>query len=123
VHAFIAGCRCSLDFNRVLEGRRFFLSVHEMDLQRQEEKLAEEQARVLSSFDGGDISAEVEELHGCVAGIQSERAIEVVQLSRSIMEIFDALIDLGTFSIRDIPAQPELAQDVLTAAILILECL
>jgi hypothetical protein len=94
-----------------------------MDLQRREEKLAEEQARGLSSFDGRDISTEVEELHGCVAGIESERAIEAMQLSRSIMEIFDALIDLGTFSIRDIPAQPESAQDVLTAAILILECL
>jgi hypothetical protein len=87
-----------------LEGRRFFLSVHEMDLQQREEKFDEEQARGLSSFDGRDISVEVEELHGCVAGIESECAIEAMQLSQSIMEIFDALIDLGTFSIRDIPA-------------------
>jgi hypothetical protein len=37
------------------------------------------------------------------------------------MEISDALVDLGIFSILDIPECPKLAHDVLTAADLIME--
>jgi hypothetical protein len=44
VRTFTAGCRRSLDFDRVLEGHQFFLSVQETDFERREEKLAEEQA-------------------------------------------------------------------------------
>jgi hypothetical protein len=39
------------------------------------------------------------------------------------MEISDALVDLGVFSIWDIPERPQSAQDVLTAVGLVLECL
>jgi hypothetical protein len=53
----------------------------EMDLERWEEKLAEEQAWGLYSFDERDLSAELEELHEHMAGIESERAAKVIQLS------------------------------------------
>jgi hypothetical protein len=83
--------------------------------------LAKEQAQGLYSFDGRDLSAELEELHGCVAKIESKRAVEAVQLSQLVMNISDALVDLGGFPIRDIPAHPKSAQDVLTVANRILE--
>jgi hypothetical protein len=70
-----------------------------MDLERREEKLTEEQALGLYSFDGRDLSVELEELHGHMAGVESECAIEAVQLSWPIIEISDALVDLGTFPI------------------------
>jgi hypothetical protein len=92
-----------------------------MDLEQWEEKLAEEQARGLYSFDGGDLSEELEELHECMVGVESERTTEAVQLSWSVMEISDALVNLGVFPIRDIPEHPKLAKDVLTVAGLILE--
>jgi hypothetical protein len=95
--------------------------MQEADLERREEKLAEEQARDLYSFDGRDLSVELEEICEHVAGVESERATEVVRLSRLVMEISDALVDLGMFLIRDIPAHLKSAQDVLTVASLILE--
>jgi hypothetical protein len=79
------------------------------DLERWEEKLAEEQTHVLNSFDGRDLSVELEELCERVAGVENERTAEAVQLSRSVMEISDALVDLGKFPIRAIPAQPRSA--------------
>jgi hypothetical protein len=63
----------------------------------------------------------LEELRESVAGVESERVAEVMQLSWSVMEISDALVDLGMFPIRDIPVQPRSAQDVLTTASLVLE--
>jgi hypothetical protein len=101
VHAFIASCRRSLNFDRVLEGHQFFLSVQETDLERWEEKLTKEQARGLYSFDGRDLSAELEELrgHGVGVGVECECAAEVVQLSWSVMEISDALVNLGMLPI------------------------
>jgi hypothetical protein len=92
-----------------------------MNLERWEEKLVEEQARGLYSFDGRDILTELEELHGRVAGVESKHVVKVMQLSRSVMEISNALVDLGVFPIWDILAHPESAQDVLTVASLILE--
>jgi hypothetical protein len=64
---------------------------------------------------------ELEELCERVAGVESKRAAEAVQLSWSVMKISDALVDLGVFPIWDIPTHPKLAQDVLMAASLILE--
>jgi hypothetical protein len=93
------------------------------DRERQEEKLAEEQARGLYSFDRRDLSVELEELHERVAGVENECVTEAVQLSRSVMEISDALVDLGMFPIQSIPMQPRSAQDVLTVASHVLECL
>jgi hypothetical protein len=56
-----------------------------------------------------------------VAGIESECATEAMQLSWSIMEISDALVDLGMFPIQDIPAYPESAHDFLTVSSLAME--
>jgi hypothetical protein len=123
VCAFTAVCRRSLEFDRVLEGHQCFPSVHETDLERQEEKLDEEQAQDFYSFDERDLSAELEELHGHVARVENERTAEALQLSRSVMEISNALVDLGAFPIWDIPVHPESAQEVLTTHSLILECL
>jgi hypothetical protein len=49
---------------------------------------------------------ELEELHKHVAGVESERAAKAVTLSWSIMEISDALVDLGMFPVWDIPECP-----------------
>jgi hypothetical protein len=121
VCAFTAVCRRSLEFDRVLEGHQCFPSVHETDLERQEEKLDEEQAHDFYSFDERDLSAELEELHRHVARVENERTAEALQLSWSVMEISNALVDLGAFPIWDIPAHPESAQDVLIVANLVLE--
>jgi hypothetical protein len=48
-----------------------------------------------------------ERLCKCVAGVEDKRAAEAVQLSWSVMEISDALVDRGVFPIRDIPTQSE----------------
>jgi hypothetical protein len=117
----IVGCRRSLDFHQVLRGCQFILTVWGTDLERREKKLSEEQTRGLHSFDGRDLSMELEELHEHVVGVECERAIEVMQLSRSVMEISNALVDLGMFPIQDIPVQLRSVQDVLTAASLVLE--
>jgi hypothetical protein len=53
----MAGCWHSINFDWILE-RRILLSLPEMDLQRQEGKLAEEQTWGLYSFDRWDLSAE-----------------------------------------------------------------
>jgi hypothetical protein len=92
-----------------------------MDLEWREEKLAEEQARGLYSLDGRDLSMELEELHGCVVGIESERTTEDVELSQLVKEISYATEDLGVFPIWDIPERPKTTQDVLTAVGLVLE--
>jgi hypothetical protein len=83
--------------------------------------LVEEKARGLYSSDGRDLSTELEELHGRMAGVESKCAAEAMQLAQSVMEISDALVDLGAFPIWDIPAHPESAQDVLMVVSLILE--
>jgi hypothetical protein len=66
----------------------------------------------LYSFDGRDLPVELEEVREHVL---------VVQPSWSVMEISNALIDLGMFPIQDIPVHPKSAQDVLTVASLVLE--
>jgi hypothetical protein len=64
---------------------------------------------------------ELEKLHERVDGVEDERVTEAVQLSWSVMEISNALVNLGVFPIRDIPAQPKSADDVLTVVNLVLE--
>jgi hypothetical protein len=49
---------------------------------------------------------ELEELREHAAGVENERDVEVVQLSRLIMEILDALAGLGLSPIQDIPTHP-----------------
>jgi hypothetical protein len=57
--------------------------------------LAGEHACGLYPFNGRDILVELEELREHAAEVENERAVEVVQLSRLIMEILDALAGLG----------------------------
>jgi hypothetical protein len=64
---------------------------------------------------------ELEELHECMARIECKCATDVMQLSWSVVEISNALADLSMFPIRDSPAHLESAQDVPTAANIILE--
>jgi hypothetical protein len=95
--------------------------MQETDHEQREEKLAEEQARGLYSFNGRDLSVELEELHERVARVENEHATKAVQLSWPVMKISDALVDLGVFPIWDIPVQQRSAQDVLMMASLVLE--
>jgi hypothetical protein len=119
--AHTPSCQCSFDFDRVLTGHMFILSVHEVDLEWWEEKLATEQAQGLYPFDGRDILVELEELREHMARVENEHDVEAVQLSRLVMEISDALVGLGLSPIWGIPAHPTSAQDVLTMANLIME--
>jgi hypothetical protein len=123
MHSFTTSSRCSFNFDQVLEESRTFLSIQEMNLGRWEEKLMEEHAHDLHSFNRWDLLAGLEELHSCMAEIEDECATEAVRLSRLAMEIPDALIDLGVFPIWDIPLLLESAQEVFASADLILECL
>jgi hypothetical protein len=111
----------SLDFDRVLNEYQFTLFVREVDPERWEERFAEEQAQDLYSSDGRDLSVELEKLCEHVAGVENERAAEAEQLSWSVREISDALVDLDMFPIRNIPSQPRSSQDLLMAAGLVSE--
>jgi hypothetical protein len=81
----------------------------------QEALLAEEQACGLHPFDGRDLSAEPEEARAHVDGITGERATESGQLSQLVIEISNALVDLGMLPISDIPQLLKSSQDVLMA--------
>jgi hypothetical protein len=63
----------------------------------------------------------LEKLHERVAGVEDECTVEAMQLSLSVMELSDTLVDLGVFPIRDVPAQPRWAKNVLTVVSLVLE--
>jgi hypothetical protein len=92
----------------------------EMNLERWEEKLVEEHAHDLYPFNGRDPSVELEKLRKRVARVENER-IKAVQLSWSVMEIFDALVNQAVFPIWDISTHLKSALDVLAEASLILE--
>jgi hypothetical protein len=104
-----------------LSGRRFILSVQEMDLERREEKLVEDQARDLYPPDGRNLSSEFRKLHEHMAEAEDDRVVETEQLSRSFQEIFNTLVDLNVFPIWDVPSQPRSDKDVLVAFNLVLE--
>jgi hypothetical protein len=80
-----------------------------------------EQAHDLPSYNGHDLLAGLEELHARVARVEDECVGEAMKLSRLVMGVPDALVDLGVFNIWDIPQCPQSAQEVLAAAGLILE--
>jgi hypothetical protein len=79
IRAFTAGYRHSFNFDWILEERRILPSLQEMDLERWEN--LEEQARGHHSFDGMDLSVELEELCEHVAGVEREHATEAMTLS------------------------------------------
>jgi hypothetical protein len=83
--------------------------------------LTEERARGLYSFNGRDLSVELEELHQHVVGVENKRAAEAVQLLWLVMENLHCPGRPGHVPIRDILAQLRSAQVVLMAASLVLE--
>jgi hypothetical protein len=78
--------------------------------------LAEEQKRDLHSHDGRDLSVELEGIRVCVERIEGEHTIEARQLSRLVIEISNALADLGMLPVQDIPQLSKSVQEVLTVA-------
>jgi hypothetical protein len=80
-----------------------------MDLEVQEAILAEEEACGLHPFDGRDLSVELEDIHAHVDMIEGERAIKAGQLLQLVMEISNALVDLGMLPVQDIPQLPKSA--------------
>jgi hypothetical protein len=94
-----------------------------MDLERREEMLSEEMTCGLYSYAGQDLSARLEVLRACIAGVEDERAAEAVGLSWLVTGISDALVDLGVFPIWDIPRHLKSAHGVLGMAGLVLVCL
>jgi hypothetical protein len=92
----------SLVFDRVLSGHQFILSVQEAGHEWQEEKLVKDQARSLDPPDGRSLTLELGKLHERVTGTEDDRVIEAEQLSWSIREISDALVDQNVLPIRDI---------------------
>jgi hypothetical protein len=87
----------------MLEECQILLSLQEMDLEVWEVKLVEEQTCGLHSFDGRDLSVELEELHMRMAGVEDERATKARKLSVLVIEASNALVDLGMLLIRDVP--------------------
>jgi hypothetical protein len=87
----------------MLEECQILLSLQETDLEVWEVKLAEEQTCGLHSFDGRDLSVELEELHMRMAGVEDERATKARKLSVLVIEASNALVDLGMLLIRDVP--------------------
>jgi hypothetical protein len=97
--ASIAYWRRSLEFNRVLSGRRFSLSVQEIDLEHQEKELANDQARGMYPLDGRNLLSELGKLHEHVAKVEDDRVIDAKQLSRSTMEISNTFVNLNVLPI------------------------
>jgi hypothetical protein len=97
--ASIAYWRRSLEFNRVLSGRQFILSVQEINLERQEKELNNDQARGLYPPDGRNLWSELGKLHERMAEVEDDHAVEAKQLSRSTMEISNALVNLNVLPI------------------------
>jgi hypothetical protein len=104
-----------------LEECQIFLCLHETELEVQEVILAEEQACGLHPHDGRDLAVELEGIHARVDKIRGEHATEARQLSQLVMEISNALADLGMLPIQDIPQLPKSAQEAWTATGLLLE--
>jgi hypothetical protein len=76
LRATTAGWRRSLEFDRVLSGCWFSLSVQETDLERREEELADDQARGLYPSDGRDLPSKLSKLHERMAEVEDDHAIE-----------------------------------------------
>jgi hypothetical protein len=117
LHASTAGRQHSLEFDQVLSGRWFILSVQEMNVERQEEELADNQARGLYPPDRRNLPSELGSLRERVAEVEVDRAIEVEQLSWLTMEISNALVDLNVLPIQGFPSQPRSVKDVMAASV------
>jgi hypothetical protein len=62
MRAFTSSSKHYINFSQLLEECQILLSLQETDLEVQEVKLVQEQARGLHSFDRWDLSTEMEEL-------------------------------------------------------------
>jgi hypothetical protein len=100
---------------------QILLSLQEMDLEVRVAKLAEEQACGLHNFDGWDLSVVLEELRARVAGVEVEHTTKVRELSKLVVEISNALVNLEMRPIWDIPQLLNTAREGLALAGLILE--
>jgi chemotaxis protein histidine kinase CheA len=60
-------------------------------------------------------------IHEHVAEVEDDRAAEAEQLSRSTMEISNALVNMNMMPIQGIPLQPRMVKDVIAAFTLVLE--
>jgi hypothetical protein len=105
----------------MLEECLILLSLQETDRKVREVNLAEVHVCVLHSFHEWDLLAELKELRARVGEVEDERTVAASELLRLVMEISDALVDLGMLPMRDIPQLPKTAQEVLAVASLILE--
>jgi hypothetical protein len=121
--ASTVGRRCSLEFDRVLSGHQFTLSVLETELERQEKELADDQAWGLYPPDRRDLPSELGKLRKHVAEVEDDHVVEVEQLSRLTMEISNALVDLNVMPIQGISSRPRLVKDVMAAFALVSELL
>jgi hypothetical protein len=63
MHSFTSSSKHSINFNQILEEWQILLSVQETILEVQEVKLVEEPVCDPYSFDGRDLSVELEERH------------------------------------------------------------
>jgi hypothetical protein len=102
---------------QALHQHQLLISLQETHLEVREAKLAEEQACGLHSFDGSDLSAELEELCVHVAGVEDERVVEAGELSTLVMEASNTVVGLRMLPIRDIPQLLKTAQVVMAPAL------
>jgi hypothetical protein len=63
----------------------------------------------------------LEKHHERVAGVEDDYITEAEQLSWSVSDISDALVNLNVLRIKDIPTQPRSAKEILTVFGLVLE--
>jgi hypothetical protein len=111
--AFISWSKQLISLSRMLEEHHILLCLQKMDLEVRKAMLVEEQEqeqeRDLYPHNGWDLSAELEGIHARVDRIEVECAAEVGQLSWLVMEISNALADLGMLPIQVIPQLPKSA--------------
>jgi hypothetical protein len=112
-HTSSSRCKHLTDLSRTLEERQIPLSLPEVVLEVREAILAKELERGLHSFDGQDLSVELDKARALADGITDERMAEAMQLTRLVMGISNALVNLGMLLVQDILQLPKLAQEVL----------
>jgi hypothetical protein len=85
------------------------------------EILAEELECGLHPTDGWDLSAELDKTRARVDRINGEHATEAERLSHLVMEISNALVNLGMLPVQDIPQLQKSIREVLSMVGLVLE--
>jgi hypothetical protein len=83
--------------------------------------LAEDQARCLYPPSRRSLPSELGKLCERIAGTEDDHTVEAEQLSQSIREISNALVNLNVLPIQDIPSQSWSAKDVLAVFSVVLD--